>query len=658
MRKHLHRILSLLCVLALAVGAVAALAQEDTEETEVRIISVKWEDGDNYDKTRPAEVKVQLADQWATMTEANGWTDMVVVPKSTPLDAWICPLAEDIGYDQMTPNFRRETSVITYIRNNMSHDDLYTSVSAQVAWDDNDNSAGIRPESVQIQLVEGDAQNPFGKPKTAKKDAWSATWDDMPKRKPGESESISYSVKPVQVPANYTATVDGLKVTFTLQTTSLTVNASVTGLPDDVDLSGVTVTVKGPDPSMPQELPLGTHDLGNVIPGTYLVYSNNADGLSEEYTMDTANSKITDGLYANPGESATLNFVYAYKPIEDPEEGVPDSDYDPKANIGSLTFDIYGPDPRMPILGLKLSDFDKVSENKYSYSKLNDLAPGTYTIVERNAEKLIDYYILTGNSVTGAIINVTPDESVTANLFNQYVPAPTPVPEPEYVDIPVTKTWNDTDDKDGNRPESITVRLYADGVEVDSHVLTAAENWSYTFTGRPRYQEDNRTEIAYTVNEDAVRLYDRKINGYNIVNDYRPEVTSVSVSKVWADNNNEKNIRPTSIFMSLSDGTKIVKRVILNSGNGWFATVDNLPTEVNGKPAVYTWKEQTVLGYRQSNMTEKDGLTTFVNAPRKRPDTPEQGKKPKTPGETVEIDEYDTPLGVEIIINHVGDCFD
>ncbi len=133
MRKHLHRILSLLCVLALAVGAVAALAQEDTEETEVRIISVKWEDGDNYDKTRPAEVKVQLADQWATMTEANGWTDMVVVPKSTPLDAWICPLAEDIGYDQMTPNFRRDTSWITYIRNNISHYDLYTSVSSQMA---------------------------------------------------------------------------------------------------------------------------------------------------------------------------------------------------------------------------------------------------------------------------------------------------------------------------------------------------------------------------------------------------------------------------------------------------------------------------------------------------------------------------------------------
>ena len=658
MRKHLQRILSLLCVLALAIGAVTALAQ-GSEETEVRILVVKWQDGNNYDNIRPDEVTAYLAGEKATMNEANGWTDMVVVPKDTDEDGWEnYTQADAIGYDGLSKQ-PGKTTVFTYYRNNMDHDDLYGSIPGQVHWDDNENAAGLRPESVQILLIEKDTQNPAGKPQTAKASTeWKAVWKDMPLRKPGANENTAYSMKPVQVPANYTASVDGMDVTFTLQTSSLTVNASVTGLPADVDLSSVTVTVNGPDPSMPQTLSLGTHDLGTVIPGTYLIYSNNADGLSEEYTMDTANSKIADAVYAQSGEPAALSFVYAYKPIEDPEGGVPDEDYDPRANIGSLSFDIYGPDPRMPILGLKLSDFDKVSANKYSYSKLKDLAPGTYTVVERNAEKLIDYYILTGNSVTGAIIDVTPGGKVTASLFNQYVPEPTPVPEPEFVDIPVTKTWNDTDDKDGNRPDSIIVRLFADGVEVDSHVLTAAEKWSYTFTGLPRYKEDNRTEIVYSVNEDAVHLYDRKINGYNIVNDYRPELTSVSVSKVWADNNNENNTRPTSIFMSLSDGTKIVKRVILNAGNGWFATVDNLPTEVNGKPAVYTWKEQTVLGYWQSSMTEKDGLTTFVNATRKRPETPEQGKKPKTPGETVEIDEYDTPLGVEIIINHVGDCFD
>ena len=30
----------------------------------------------------------------------------------------------------------------------------------------------------------------------------------------------------------------------------------------------------------------------------------------------------------------------------------------------------------------------------------------------------------------------------------------------------------------------------------------------------------------------------------------------------------------------------------------------------------------------------------------------------KTAGETVTFEEYKTPLGVESIINHVGDCFD
>ena len=36
------------------------------------------------------------------------------------------------------------------------------------------------------------------------------------------------------------------------------------------------------------------------------------------------------------------------------------------------------------------------------------------------------------------------------------------------------KIWNDNNNKDGNRPGSVTVRLYANGVEDDSAVLSAA----------------------------------------------------------------------------------------------------------------------------------------------------------------------------------------
>ena len=50
---------------------------------------------------------------------------------------------------------------------------------------------------------------------------------------------------------------------------------------------------------------------------------------------------------------------------------------------------------------------------------------------------------------------------------------------------------------------------------------------------------------------------------------------------------------------------------------------------------------------------------TFTNSIWTRPENPTQGKKPKTPGQATYIfEDYDTPLGVEIVINHVGDCFD
>ena len=71
--------------------------------------------------------------------------------------------------------------------------------------------------------------------------------------------------------------------------------------------------------------------------------------------------------------------------------------------------------------------------------------------------------------------------------------------EEEFVDIPVTITWSDNNDSDGNRPSDVTIRLYADGIEVDSYVCSSAESWSYTFTEKPRYTE-NGEEITYTVN--------------------------------------------------------------------------------------------------------------------------------------------------------------
>ena len=47
------------------------------------------------------------------------------------------------------------------------------------------------------------------------------------------------------------------------------------------------------------------------------------------------------------------------------------------------------------------------------------------------------------------------------------------------------------------------------------------------------------------------------------------------------------------------------------------------------------------------------------NNPDNRPNVQDVTENPKEPGETLHsIEDYMTPLGVEILINHVGDCFD
>ena len=56
---------------------------------------------------------------------------------------------------------------------------------------------------------------------------------------------------------------------------------------------------------------------------------------------------------------------------------------------------------------------------------------------------------------------------------------------------------------------------------------------------------------------------------------------------------------------------------------------------------------------RKPKEKHEGSATTFMNKPWTRPDQPSQGRKPKTAGETLYVfDEYDTPLGVEIVINH------
>ena len=75
----------------------------------------------------------------------------------------------------------------------------------------------------------------------------------------------------------------------------------------------------------------------------------------------------------------------------------------------------------------------------------------------------------------------------------------------------------------------------------------------------------------------------------------------------------------------------------------------------NGNEIRYEWTEQSVLGYTSSVNVTGD-VTIFTNSYGTTPDTPPTPPVPHN--RTTIIEEPPTPLGIEVIINHVGDCFD
>ena len=102
------------------------------------------------------------------------------------------------------------------------------------------------------------------------------------------------------------------------------------------------------------------------------------------------------------------------------------------------------------------------------------------------------------------------------DLINTYT-----TENPETVDVNGVKTWNDANNKDGIRPKAIRVKLLANGEEKTSVITTEEQDWKYSFTELPKF-DDNGNEIKYTVDEETVSGYTKKIDGYNITNTHTP----------------------------------------------------------------------------------------------------------------------------------------
>ena len=238
-----------------------------------------------------------------------------------------------------------------------------------------------------------------------------------------------------------------------------------------------------------------------------------------------------------------------------------------------ITVELYRNNENEPVETVTI---DASSDWKYVFSKLpkydenkNEI---TYRVVEETVPEYDTEYEISDNGV---------------EIYNHHTP--------EKVSVEGSKTWNDNNNQDGKRPESITVRLFADGTEVTSKTVTANDNWSWSFTDLDKY--NSGTEIVYTISEDTVADYTTVVDGYDVTNTHTPEKTTITGSKTWNDNGDQDGKRPESITVRLfADGTEVTSKTVTANDN-WSWSFTDLDKYNSGTEIVYTISEDTVADY-------------------------------------------------------------
>ncbi|WP_119325423.1 Cna B-type domain-containing protein [Companilactobacillus musae] len=230
--------------------------------------------------------------------------------------------------------------------------------------------------------------------------------------------------------------------------------------------------------------------------------------------------------------------------------------------------------------------------------------------------------------------NYTSSQSQTDNtvtITNTYHDSgSTNPPTDDKTHLKVTKYWRDNNNKDGKRPNSVTVDLYNGTQKVDSTTLNADNSWSYDFTNLDKngqYTVREEPVSGYTSNSEQISS--TNVNIYNtLTNTSTGDILkTITVNKHWHDNNNRDNKRPNSVKVNLLKNGNIIQSATLTSLNGWSYDFTGL-----NKNDQYTVAEVPVEGYTTTTSTNGNIVTiTNTRTPTKTPDNPGNPSTPVNP---------------------------
>ena len=202
----------------------------------------------------------------------------------------------------------------------------------------------------------------------------------------------------------------------------------------------------------------------------------------------------------------------------------------------------------------------------------------------------------------------------------------------EIIDVEVQKIWDDNNNQDGIRSNSVKVQLYENGVARGNYIeLNEANNWRYVWSNllsarNYEVKELNSNNVAinnngkyndnYTVNYGIVG------NKVTITNTHIPDVVEKTVTKIWNDGNDADKIRPTIIEVQLYKTINGITtsmgeeyKETLSDSNNWTKTWSKLPEKENGKSIKYTVQEVKVPDGYEVSYSEDTFIITNTHIP-------------------------------------------
>ena len=600
-----------------------AIISRDVELMD-KTVSVYWDDESNRDNTRPESVDVKLtAYEWNAKTYRWETVDVgtATINGGKDLDLWTYTFndvkkhngGKEIIYKaEITSDLNAHITegangyawTASELDIKVSHNRNTKSVPVTVEWADTQNNDNIRPSTVILQLyadgkkMEGAAyQHILSGDKTA--DTWNYTFENLPVYRDGEegkeilyTASVEEAVKD-SIYGTYISMANGQEEEVVRYTASyMDANGNTTANLADSAKAYVKLTHstdqgtvylyaswhddQNRDGKRPSSIQVDLHkqiDGVKTFVKTYTVTAGN----DNSWTYKITNLPLSEGgkqitYLADVSDDFRSNLKDTYGYTVSMEGSNVHLYYTP--SVGYVTghinwLDNDNNDNIRPakVVG-ELYANGKATGQTFEFNVDND-----WTQTWQDVASYYNNKGATGTPVVYTIKVTTPDGYEVT-----YTPESTTTIDPHDIQIDLSHGaqtkgitakvyWDDDNNSNGKRPNSIEVQLYADGEKVVGKTATlTADNadaansniWVANFAGLDEYKNGKLIDYTIKLNDNTGKTYSAMTAGMHLYLSYKSAKADMSVSFRFDDNNNADGVRPEALYLVLTaDGVPV-----------------------------------------------------------------------------------------------------